>query len=215
MTFPRARVAVMVDGCWWHGCPEHGTLPRANRAWWEAKVARTVARDRRNDRVLAAAGWIVVRTWEHEDPAEASRRIAAIVRDRMKAVTGELPTKGGRAGLVRNTGRMSSSLATFADQVGAFRQAQGLSLRQLADQAHVDVGFLSRSLRVGTGKVPSARLMEKVAEVLGVAPEAFPEYREYVAVLAVRGDPALRDDVFERAVARGAAAWPPRGPQRH
>jgi DNA mismatch endonuclease (patch repair protein) len=54
--FPRQRVAVFVDGCFWHGCPEHGRVPRSNRAYWEPKLARNVERDRRNDRALSEAG---------------------------------------------------------------------------------------------------------------------------------------------------------------
>jgi DNA mismatch endonuclease (patch repair protein) len=78
--FPAARVAVFVDGCFWHSCPWHGTLPRANREWWRPKLARTAARDHRNDETLAAAGWAVVRVWEHEDPVVAAARIEAVVR---------------------------------------------------------------------------------------------------------------------------------------
>lgn len=72
--FPRTRVAVFVDGCWWHGCPGHYRTPRTNGPWWDAKVARNRARDRQTTRLLQAAGWTVVRTWEHEDPVHAARR---------------------------------------------------------------------------------------------------------------------------------------------
>lgn len=71
------RVAVYVDGCFWHSCPDHLHLPRANRAWWEVKLASVVERDRRNDVELLAAGWCPVRVWEHEDPASAVDRIEA------------------------------------------------------------------------------------------------------------------------------------------
>lgn len=74
--FPRHRVAVMVDGCFWHGCPRHHRPPRTNAAWWEAKVARNRARDRSTTRALRRRGWRVVRIWEHEDPAKAARRVA-------------------------------------------------------------------------------------------------------------------------------------------
>jgi DNA mismatch endonuclease (patch repair protein) len=73
---------VFVDGCFWHRCPEHGTLPRANGAWWEEKLNRNVARDRRNDREYAQAGWHVVRVWEHELVSAAADRVAAAVRAR-------------------------------------------------------------------------------------------------------------------------------------
>lgn len=79
LVFPGARVAVFVDGCFWHCCPEHSTAPRSNQAWWAAKLARNVERDRDTDQRLAEAGWHVVRVWEHEDPAEAAERVAAAV----------------------------------------------------------------------------------------------------------------------------------------
>jgi DNA mismatch endonuclease (patch repair protein) len=72
-------VAVFVDGCFWHRCPDHGTRPRTNVGYWRAKLDRNVERDRANDAALAAARWRVVRVWEHEDPAEAAARIAALL----------------------------------------------------------------------------------------------------------------------------------------
>jgi len=77
VVFGGARIAVFVDGCWWHGCPEHRSLPKANRDWWDAKIQRTVERDRRNDAALAEAGWLAIRIWEHEQPSTAARRIEA------------------------------------------------------------------------------------------------------------------------------------------
>src|SRR5689334_6571676 len=68
IAFTRVSLAVYVDGCFWHGCPEHHTRPRANSEWWEWKIARNQARDADTDRALAKAGWHVVRVWEHEDP---------------------------------------------------------------------------------------------------------------------------------------------------
>jgi DNA mismatch endonuclease (patch repair protein) len=77
--FVRARVAVFVDGCFWHRCPKHGTRPRTHSDYWEAKLDRNVARDRRNDEALTASGWVVVRVWEHEDVRAAADRIQAVV----------------------------------------------------------------------------------------------------------------------------------------
>lgn len=82
LVFTRARVAVFVDGCFWHSCPDHATTPKANRAWWLEKLAANVSRDRDTDERLEAAGWAVVRVWEHEDPELAAERVALAVRSR-------------------------------------------------------------------------------------------------------------------------------------
>jgi DNA mismatch endonuclease (patch repair protein) len=79
IVFRRSRVAVFVDGCFWHGCPEHMTWPKANEEWWRAKIAETRARDRDTTERLREDGWVVVRVWEHEDPQTAASRIAEIV----------------------------------------------------------------------------------------------------------------------------------------
>lgn len=73
--FPRRRLAVFVDGCFWHSCPVHGRQPGTNSAYWNPKLARTVERDREADAALHEAGWEVVRVWEHEQAAEAVRRV--------------------------------------------------------------------------------------------------------------------------------------------
>lgn len=64
--FPSARVAVFVDGCFWHGCRMHGGIPKSNRSFWAQKIARNMVRDRKVRRVLRASGWIIVRIWQHE-----------------------------------------------------------------------------------------------------------------------------------------------------
>lgn len=79
IVFTRARVAVFVDGCFWHRCPTHALDPKSNAAYWQAKFSANVARDRRNDAALASAAWHVIRVWEHEDPTVAAERIAAVV----------------------------------------------------------------------------------------------------------------------------------------
>jgi DNA mismatch endonuclease (patch repair protein) len=63
--FPKLRVAVFVDGCFWHGCPQHGTRPKQNRKFWDTKLTRNRARDRQVTRKLRAEGWKVLRIWEH------------------------------------------------------------------------------------------------------------------------------------------------------
>lgn len=75
IVFTRARLAVFVDGCWWHGCWDHRSLPKENRNWWKEKIRRNVERDRRNDRLLDEAGWRVIRVWEHEESGAAADRI--------------------------------------------------------------------------------------------------------------------------------------------
>lgn len=76
--FPRARVAVFVDGCFWHGCPRHGTKPGNNAAFWRRKFAANQARDRLVTRTLRGRGWRVVRVWEHE--LRSPNRVLARIR---------------------------------------------------------------------------------------------------------------------------------------
>ncbi|MFD0064889.1 very short patch repair endonuclease [Streptomyces sp. NPDC056637] len=81
IAFTRAKVAVFLDGCFWHGCPEHATQPKANAEWWRAKLDRNMARDRETTECLTTSGWTVLRFWEHEDPVEVAARLAAVVRE--------------------------------------------------------------------------------------------------------------------------------------
>jgi DNA mismatch endonuclease (patch repair protein) len=76
------RIAVFVDGCFWHACPEHGTTPATNAGYWTPKLARNVARDRETDRIAAEHGWTVVRIWEHDDPAVAADMVEAALTRR-------------------------------------------------------------------------------------------------------------------------------------
>lgn len=82
IAFIRAKVAVFVDGCFWHSCPIHGTVPARNHDWWAEKLATNVARDRETDERLSAVGWLSVRVWEHEGMNMAARSIAESVRRR-------------------------------------------------------------------------------------------------------------------------------------
>jgi DNA mismatch endonuclease (patch repair protein) len=82
IVFGPAKVAVMVDGCFWHGCPVHGTWPKTNSLWWATKLTRNIDRDRDTDTRFEAAGWSVVRVWEHEPAEEAALRVATKVAER-------------------------------------------------------------------------------------------------------------------------------------
>lgn len=81
VAFIRHRLAVFVDGCFWHGCPEHGTSPRQNSQWWQTKLAANEARDRDTDAVLASQGWRVMRAWEHEDPEKVADEIQRLLAE--------------------------------------------------------------------------------------------------------------------------------------
>lgn len=80
VVFPRRRVAVFVDGCFWHACPVHGSRPASNRDYWDAKLDANRERDARSTAALAADGWTVLRFWEHDDPLSAAREIKRSVR---------------------------------------------------------------------------------------------------------------------------------------
>lgn len=83
IVFGPARVVVFVDGCFWHGCPEHATWPASNPDFWREKIETNRLRDRDTDERLAAEGWEVVRVWEHEEPTAAADRIERLVRQRV------------------------------------------------------------------------------------------------------------------------------------
>lgn len=79
VVFSRSQVAVFVDGCYWHGCPQHGTQPTTNSDYWRAKIARNQARDARIDTALMANGWTVVRVWEHDAPESVANRVVQAI----------------------------------------------------------------------------------------------------------------------------------------
>lgn len=81
IVFTRARVAVFVDSCFWHGCPDHQRIPKSNPDYWVPKLKRNVERDREVDDALTAATWVVVRIWEHENAEAVAERIERLVRD--------------------------------------------------------------------------------------------------------------------------------------
>ena len=85
VAFPAAKLAVFVDGCFWHGCPDHRTWPVSNAGWWRRKLDRNRERDRDTDQRLKDAGWTVIRVWEHQGAEEAVEAIDVAVRGGRRA----------------------------------------------------------------------------------------------------------------------------------
>lgn len=81
IVFTRARIAVFIDGCFWHGCPVHATHPKQNSDYWGPKLAANIARDADTNALLVAAGWAVLRFWEHQTPEDVAERIATAVHE--------------------------------------------------------------------------------------------------------------------------------------
>ena len=81
MVFPVERIAVFIDGCFWHGCPEHGTWPKSNAEWWRQKIEANKTRDNRIDSQLIEMGWKSIRIWAHEEPVRSAVRIQRAVMD--------------------------------------------------------------------------------------------------------------------------------------
>jgi DNA mismatch endonuclease, patch repair protein len=84
VAFTSVKVAVLIDGCFWHGCPVHATQPKSNAEWWRQKLDRNMARDLETTEHLRAAGWEVLRFWEHETPEDVALRVMTAV-DRRRA----------------------------------------------------------------------------------------------------------------------------------
>lgn len=82
--FPKHRVAIFLDGCFWHGCPDHGSLPKANRRWWKDKLTQNHQRDLNCIRVLRAHGWVARRFWTHDNPQQIAARVVRILKHRAR-----------------------------------------------------------------------------------------------------------------------------------
>lgn len=96
LVFRGARVAVFIDGCFWHGCPQHATWPKANADFWRKKILDNRRRDRGTDDSLRKAGWLVIRAWEHEAAEAAAGRICEAVRGRASMPTPPMPRRAKR-----------------------------------------------------------------------------------------------------------------------
>lgn len=92
MVFRPAKIAVFMDGCFWHGCPDHFTIARTNPQFWSTKIAHTRERDAETNDALARAGWMTLRFWEHEDPRNAASQVAEVVRLRQPPARGKPPS---------------------------------------------------------------------------------------------------------------------------
>jgi DNA mismatch endonuclease (patch repair protein) len=95
IVFTRAKIAVFVDGCFWHRCPSHGSAPKHNSAWWASKLDENVARDRRKDQELRAMTWLPVHIWEHDDPVSSAADIQRLWRERRRTSAGHSARVGG------------------------------------------------------------------------------------------------------------------------
>ena len=103
IVFPGVRLAVFLDGCWWHSCPLHGQIPKAHQEFWSTKLAKTQARDMRNTAALNQAGWTVVRIWEHEPmdvQVEAVRATLADLQGSQRGAHSVAQSKTAAEGLV-------------------------------------------------------------------------------------------------------------------
>ena len=99
IAFTNARLAVFVDGCFWHACPDHGVLPKNNREWWRSKLRGNVARDHEKDSQLDSMGWVAVHVWEHEDPIEAANTIEHLWRSQRNVATRRADTAAQEPGV--------------------------------------------------------------------------------------------------------------------
>jgi DNA mismatch endonuclease (patch repair protein) len=115
IAFTRAKVAVFVDGCFWHACPLHSSAPKSNAAWWATKLEANKTRDLDTNNQLEELGWVVLRVWEHDDVAGAAALIASVVRDR--GVKGSSADHGRR--LASTQRRAVTHRAQTAGQVAA------------------------------------------------------------------------------------------------
>nr|WP_078863200.1 very short patch repair endonuclease [Streptomyces sp. NRRL S-325] len=89
IAFTKLRVAVFLNGCFWHSCPDHATRPKENADWWQAKLERNVKRDRETADHLSALGWMVLHFWEHDVPDVIAARVRNVVVARRPTLSGD------------------------------------------------------------------------------------------------------------------------------
>jgi DNA mismatch endonuclease (patch repair protein) len=118
ITVPRCKLAVYIDGCFWHSCPQHLHLPKANADWWARKMKMNRARDAASTAQLEALGWTVLRFWEHETPAEVAATILAAARYR--------PEDSGQ--------QMRERVRALLDMGGGLRHARTRALHHPGDE---------------------------------------------------------------------------------
>lgn len=120
VVFGPVRVAVFIDGCFWHGCPDHFVLPKTNPDYWRDKIGRNMGRDRDTDGQLAAAGWLVLRFWEHQSAAECAVAVQDAVASRRARAASlraqRLQRRGGAAVPVPSAGTGGQRLAGSSEQ---------------------------------------------------------------------------------------------------
>src|SRR5215472_438174 len=127
IAFTARRVAVFVDGCFWHVCPEHGRNPEVNEWYWAPKLRRTMERDRAADAALAAAGWRVVRIWEHVSLDDAIAAVTAALHDVDAGGLAEAPGDVGEAagGLGEAGGGVGEAAGGLGEALGGLGEAAG------------------------------------------------------------------------------------------
>ncbi|MDT0308451.1 very short patch repair endonuclease [Streptomyces sp. DSM 44917] len=108
IAFPGPRIAVFLDGCFWHCCPQHASYPKANAEHWRRKFEQNTVRDTETTVHLQGAGWTVLRFWEHESPEEVAVKVADTVRERRTRPHGSEGDSSGGSALVPEPGRASS-----------------------------------------------------------------------------------------------------------
>ncbi|MFJ4788927.1 very short patch repair endonuclease [Streptomyces sp. NPDC088794] len=98
IVFTKTKIAIFMDGCFWHGCPEHATQPKANAEWWRVKLDKNMARDVETTDHLTAQGWTVLRFWEHESTKDVASQVAASVADRTPPAARHAPVPDSASG---------------------------------------------------------------------------------------------------------------------